>query len=203
LDNTTLIANYIYICPVVFTIRADTLKLVDPSATNFHIPIYITADKDISYYIVEKLIIEIDRNIFFPKSVDNGIFTKSNKDAVIEMIFEKVKVPDLKPNKEKILFNIIGDVILADKDSGDIIIKSVRFSEELNKEPKLINGYIMLDICREGGDRLLGSVGHSPSISAKNNPATATLEVECKVVESGNYSLEIVDLSGGVIKIKE
>jgi hypothetical protein len=27
--------------------------------------------------------------------------------------------------------------------------------------------------------------------------------VECKVVESGNYSLEIVDLSGGVIKIKE
>jgi hypothetical protein len=116
------------------------------------------------------------------------------------VIFEDIKIPELKSNEEKILLNIIGDVILSNKDSGDIIIKSVRFSEELNEEAKLINGYITLNICENGGSRFLAL---APKITAKNNPISELLEIECYVIESGNYTLEIVDLSGSVSKIKD
>ena len=55
-------------------------------------------------------------------------------------------------------------------------------------------------ICGEGGLRFLG---FEPSLTVKNNPAKEILEIECKVIENGNYSLEIIDLSGRVATVKE
>jgi hypothetical protein len=78
IKDSTLTANFnfihnTFIDDINFTLKTNTFKLVDPSATNFHIPIYIIADKNVVCVKIEKLIIEIDRNIFFLKDVDNNI----------------------------------------------------------------------------------------------------------------------------------
>ncbi|MCL2039798.1 MAG: T9SS type A sorting domain-containing protein [Bacteroidetes bacterium] len=188
-----------------FTIRASEHELVAPNRRNYRVPIYITASKDISGYIIEKLVLEIDRNIFYPRSIinNNGIMKRNFIDTMIEIIIENIKVPDLKSGIESTLLTIRGDVILGNKDSNSIDLKEVVFAEELTEYPELIDGYITLNICREVYDRFLGHIGHSTSLAINNNPATEFLEAKCKVIESGTYTLEIVDILGKSAIVKE
>ena len=185
---------------MTITIRADAHTQLDPRRRNYRIPIYIKADEDISDITIEKLVIEVDRNLFCPRRIENnnGTMTLNFIDTMIEMTFENVLVPALKANEEKVLLVIRGDVLLGNKDSNDIFIRAVKFSEELNEELELLNGYITLEICRAGGDRLVEYVAdYFPTVTVKNNPVTSsTLEVRCNTIERGNYSLEIIDLLG-------
>jgi hypothetical protein len=208
-SDATLIAHFKKVdlpSEVRFTIRADTHKLVDPSRRNYRVPIYITADKDISNYTIEKLVVNFDKNIYVPRNIvgNNGTMTRNFIDSTIEVIIENIKIPDLKSGVESVLLTIRGDMILAHKDSADIDLREVIFAQTLNEEPELIDGYITLDICETGGDsRYLASFGYSPSIIIYNNPATEKLEVEIKVIENGNYTLEIVDIMGKTELVKE
>jgi len=212
-SNTFLTANFVANTPVngiKFTIKASEHKLVDPNSLNYKIPIYIQADKDISdLVIINKLVIEIDKYIFYPRGLyraDNNIGVTINRNSdVSEMILENITIPKLVANTEAVLLTVRGDVLLGDKDSNDIVIKSIKFSEELIEEPNLINGHITLDICREGGDRLLRFFEYPPSITVKNNPIAdpPILNLECKVVENGIYTLEIVDMAGYVVAVKK
>jgi len=94
--------------------------------------------------------------------------------------------------------------LLGSIDSSGIIINSnIEFAEELNTEPDLINGYITLDICREGSDRFVATASNLPSLTIKNNPVEDILEVECYVVERGSYTLEVVDMSGRSVRREE
>ena len=110
------------------------------------------------------------------------------------MIFRNVTVPALSANEEKVLLTIRGDVLLSHKDSGDIIIDTVVFVDT-SPEFELIHSFITLDICIEGGARFTW-FDYEPAIILKNNPITEMLEVECKTIENGDYSLEIVDMLG-------
>ena len=155
---------------------------------------------------IEKLVVEVDRNLFYPRRVDNGTMSLNLIDSMVEMTFENVLVPALKADEEKLLLTIWGAAILGNKDSNDIFIKPpVKFSKELSKEPELFDGYITLDICREGGPRLLEYVGgYAPAVIVKSNPVTSEiLEVECKTIERGNYRLGIMDLSGRTTILRE
>jgi hypothetical protein len=72
----------------------------------------------------------------------------------------------------------------------------VKFAKDLDEEPELLHGFITLDLCEFGGERLV-SFDYEPEIIVKNNPvSTNTLEVQCKTIERGDYTLEIVDMSG-------
>jgi hypothetical protein len=190
--------------PIKFTIRASEHKQTDPRKKNYRIPIYIKASADTSNITIEELVIEIDENLYSPRRVDNGTFSKNYIDSIIEITFKNITVPSLQAGVETVLLNVRGDVILGNKDSSDIFIKSVNFSEELQEESDFINGFITLDICQCGNDRLLTNFDYVPAITVKNNPViTDVLEVECKTVERGNYSLEIVDLLGNATTVKE
>ena len=184
---------------VIFTIRAAEHKLIDPRETNYPIPIYITADKNIPDFTIDSLIIAIDKNIFYLRRVDEGIL-ESNNNGVI--LLRNIKVPTLITNEEAILLNLFGDIIVSN-DSSDILLEYVNFIEELTEKPELKHGYITLDICKEGGDRLLTSIGETPQILINDNPASDILVAKCKVIESGKYSLEMVDVLGKTELIKE
>ena len=187
--------------PTKFIIWADTHKLISPTATNFPLPIYITADRNIwrySNFTIDSLIIEIDKYIFYLKSVDNGNIENYNDGLIL---LRNIKLPDIKANEKTLLLNLFGDMLLY-IDSSDISLKSVVFIEALTEEPELIDGYITLNICEDGGERLLSS-GNIPSIIISDNPLTNILKTEIKVLEVGNYSLEIVDILGKTEIVKE
>ena len=192
--DTILIANFY----LKITIRTDAHKLVSSSATNYSIPIYIKSDKDIDGIIINTLIIEIDKNIFCPRSIDNGYFANYENNIIT---IKNIEIPTLQSNQEIILLNVLGDILLG-KDSSGIVLRDVVFDNFL-PDCELIDGCITINICEEGGNRLLEIFDYSPSILINNNPATNTLEIEIKVIENGNYTLEIVDLLGNTEVVKE
>ena len=188
---------------VKFYIRASKHPLTDPTRRNYRIPIFIKADEYVSGSMIDSLVIEIDRRIFYPKRVDNGDMSLHFKDTVIKMTFENVTVPELKANEEKVLLTIRGDVLLGEIDSSEIKIDTVNFSEQLSEKPDLIHGFITLDICDEGANRLVW-FDYSPEVIVKNNPVTGgILELQCKTIERGSYSLEIVDMLGKSETVRE
>jgi len=187
---------------VKFYIRASEHPLTDPRSRNYPIPIFIKADKDIGGAIIDSLVIEIDIRIFYPRTVDNGEMKLRFADTIIKMTFENVVVPLLRANEEKLLLNIFGDVLLGEIDSSEIKIDTVKFAKDLTEEPELIHGFITLDICIEGGARFTW-FDYNPAIILKNNPVSEMLEIECKTIENGDYSLEIVDMLGKSETVRE
>jgi hypothetical protein len=193
---------------IKFYIRASEHPLTDPRLRNYRIPIFIKTDRNISGAVIEKLVVAIDRNLFYPRRVlDNATATMALNfiDTVIEMTFENITVPALLAGEEKILFTIRGDVLLGDRDSCEIILKEpVKFADELTVNPELINGFMTLDICRECTDRLLTVFDYVPSVIVNPNPVEdGLLKIHCKTVERGDYSLEIVDMLGNSITVQE
>ena len=197
-DNTTLTANFEFICPLKLTFIASNHDAVDPKATNYPIPFFIKSNKDISNISIPEIKISINKNIFYPKNVDKSCFMDV-KDGITSI--KNIHIPSLKMNVETPLFTISGNALLGDVDSSPIKFIDVVLQDETDFE--LIDGYINIDICRLGGDRLARVFDYSPSITIIQNPITDLLEIECKVIEVGNYTLEIVDMSGQSTIIKK
>jgi len=103
-----------------------------------------------------------------------------------------------------VLLTLRGDAILGEKVSSLINLHSATFVENASVET-LKDGLITLDICIDGGDRLLQDMGGPPTIKVLVNPVAEILDVSCKVrvIETGNYSLEIVDILGISEVVKE
>ena len=198
-QNLTLTANFRYIGSIIYTIRASEHKLIDPRTRNYKIPIYIEASENVANATIEQLVIEIDRNVFYPQAVDNGTLSKDFIGDTIKMTFANVQVPELKANEEKLLLNIIGDAILGNKDSSDITLKALVFAN-CTPEFDFIDGYYTVDVCGEGGLRFWD---YEPLLTVKNNPVSEMLEIECKTIENGDYSLEIVDMLGKSETVRE
>ena len=201
-SNVELTANFA-LESVNFTIKASKHILVDPNEINYKIPFYITSTENLTDLTIDKLVIEIDKNIFLPRKATNSI-NNSNIKATInrpEIVLENIKVPSLKANMETMLFTVEGDVLLGDKDSAMIFIQEIKFAGELNEKVEFINGYITLDICREGGDRLIRTFDYEPSIAVNGNPAIGTMHIECKAVEDGYYDIEMIDMLGCAVTI--
>jgi len=117
------------------------------------------------------------------------------------IVLRNIKIPNLTANEKAILLTLFGDMLLY-IDSSDILLKYVNFIEKLSEKPALKHGYITLDICEDDGDRLLTNMG-GPQIIINDNPVTDILEAKCKVIENGKYTLEIVDILGGSVIVKE
>ena len=82
------------------------------------------------------MVIEIDRNVYFPHTVDNNVSMNLNFiDSIIEMTFENITVPALSANEPKILFTIRGDIILGNKESCgiDLIAPVIFYKEFFNQ----------------------------------------------------------------------
>ncbi|MPN35676.1 hypothetical protein SDC9_183174 [bioreactor metagenome] len=96
-------------------------------------------------------------------------------------------------------------MLLGNVDSTAISIKEANILPpyNFNSTIKRVNGYITNSICNEGSKRLINVSKHSPNLILINNIVGEILDVECTVIESGNYNLEIIDLLGNTTIIKE
>jgi hypothetical protein len=192
-SDTKLTAYFKEIPRIKFTVRASEHQQIDPRTTNYEIPIYITSEESFNDLMIESLAIEIDKSMFYPRSIDNGDFI-SNDNGLLT--FENMIIPSLLANEETILMKITGDFLLADKDSSEIVVRTVEFSDLIHITVELLQGFITLDLCDAGNGRLM-FFDYVPEVLVKNNPiASDILEIECKTIENGDYTLEIVDMYG-------
>jgi len=182
---------------VKFTISAACSTNVSPTRKNFRIPIYIESNAEItaadSLYI-DRLVITINKNIFFPKSVTNGsIYAIMYNDDTMNIRVENILVPPMQVGEEKVLFYLVGDVLLGNTDSSavNIIEPIISFTD---KEPDLIDGCLTTSICE---DRFITFFDKPSGVFVLDGPVvTDNLTVKCVCYERGSYHLEIFDIMG-------
>ena len=184
---------------IKFTIRASENKLLSPTKKNYKVPIYITANADITNNLltIKQLLLTINRNIFHPKSCSNGAVSYSYNSDTINIKIENVKVPIMDAGKETLLLNLVGDILLGNTDTSAIhLVDSGIIITWTNIEHELIDGCITINICEEGGDRLLMVYEKKPGVFVLENPVSDLLKVKCICYEKGYYYLEIINMLG-------
>ena len=190
------------------TLRVSKNYNVSPNTTNYKIPIFVTITPNIiDNFIIDKLVLEHNRTLFYPKAVSNGDISISidNNDFNKRIItLSNIQLNNLQPDKEVKLCELSGDVLLGEVDSTEIDIKDiVLHSSLLMSDISIENGYLTIDICRQGGDRLI-SYTASNQIKVINNPViNDVLDIECNMIEVGNYNLSIIDYLGNKVIVKE
>jgi hypothetical protein len=210
-EDTTL-TDTNYYSNAQFRIIASENILISPTSKNYKIPIYITANMDIidtiniSKLVIKELIFTINRQVFNPKKTDNGNIFYLYSDDTLNIKIENIQIPNLKKGEKHLLLNIIGDVILGNIDSSDINLISVTivYFNNILVEPELIDGCLTTKICDEGEDRLLNVISIAPGIFVLNNPVNSNiLELKCICYERGSYYIEIFDIAGNALAVKE
>jgi hypothetical protein len=183
---------------ITFTIRASEHKLADPTKDNYRVPIYITSDKPVyGGLFVEMLSLKFNENIFFLKRTDNGEIFKQHIDDTVFVQLMDVAIPELEAGVETKLCELRGALILGNTDSTGLDITEATLSEEITVSPILVDGYITIKICDEGGERLLDVSDFDPGVFVVPNPIENNiLRVHCSCVERGEHTLEIVDMLG-------
>ncbi|MBU3741448.1 MAG: choice-of-anchor D domain-containing protein [Candidatus Kapabacteria bacterium] len=112
----------------------------------------------------------------------------------------EIDVPNVRVGSDtSLITTITGDATLGIIDSSDVRAVDVRLEvADTLVSLRTYDGFINLDICREGGDRLLDRAG-SLAIRATPNPATDDLQITVDVFESGHHTVNIVDVAGSVV----
>ncbi|MPM97859.1 hypothetical protein SDC9_145039 [bioreactor metagenome] len=181
-------------------ISASEHNLVEPNSLDYKIPIYITSSENFMNLNIDTLVLTINNNLFYLKSIDNGVFS-TNADVIT---IHNILIPQIQHSDTKLLLTLNGDVLLGDTDSTSISITKYAINSINIQNIDLQNGYLKLKICTANNDRLLNRTGHSPIVNILENPVySAFLELECNIIESGDYSLDIIDVLGNIQKVKE
>ena len=187
------------------TIRIEDHELVNPRWRDYRVPIFITSSEDSDDLEIEEITIEMERGVYHPRYATIGDRMAINTENLkYEMSIKNIQSPKLVAGRESVLVNIVGDALLGERDSSGIIITSVKLSSRFsNSIVNTLNGTFTTNICRAGGKRLVRWLDSEVGIVVEENPVNSILQVNCKVVEVGNYYIEIIDMSGHTMKIKE
>jgi hypothetical protein len=171
---------------------------VKPDLNRYTIPIYITANEDISNLTINNLVVVMNENVFFPTSVSSGEMSFRYYEDTLEIMINNIFISKLSKNEEFLLCNLIGKPILGNLDTSIIRIDSaVVDCGMFNYE----NGFIEINCCEEGDKRLLTTDTILPRIIVIENPVIDVLKVECYCVDRGDYTLEIIDMLGNSTSI--
>ncbi|TAL68988.1 MAG: choice-of-anchor D domain-containing protein [Bacteroidetes bacterium] len=180
------------------------LKDVPPDLPGYTIPIYGRLDNpndsiDCCSFTAE---FGFDSTLFYPSSMINGNILSMTRDNK----FYKLKIEVFGINLSKtdsIITELIGYPLLGDTTYTDLKWYSFNFvSPEPMNSPTLIDGSFEIQICREGQDRLLRH-GSPLAMSVSPNPADGFLTLDISVLETGNYKIELIGLTGGTDILKE
>ena len=198
---------------VELIISIDKYVDIDPKNTNFPIRVYVESTNiDFDGGVINALNLDLINgySLFFVKSITNN---ENPKIAIEELILGQdrhltitdITIPPLKINEKRLLFNLVGDVLLGiDTIMYMQLPGSYTISTDFDYAAiMLINSSMTIIVCEEGSDRLLQLV-KGPISTQSVNPATNnTLEVKCKVRQVGHYYLEIVDNTGNSSQLQE
>ncbi len=150
--------------------------------------------------------VELPSDMFFPKFIDGRgarILTNSpqpgNRRSIqfsVDTLLQSVG------SDSTVLAYIVGDAMLGAQICDSTRITNFNWTNSGVRPTTWINkakgdGQLCEEVCNAGGNRLLGGNGTPLSLSVSPNPTehTATLQIFC--VEKGQYSVSIVNATGG------
>lgn len=113
----------------------------------------------------------------------------------------EIKIPNATiTTQEGVIAELYGQATLGTIDSTDIDCAFAELSASgatYTSRPE--DGWLKLDICREGGDRLVKKSG-SLTITPMPNPVSDVLKVSTTVYERGEHVLQLLDMNGEVLE---
>lgn len=173
--------------------------LVTPKLENFRLPVLAKvaeSDRRIERLLLDSLEISFDRSLFYPVSIDKGeIYKNIVNDNIRTLGIKDILKSDITPNRSEIL-HITGYTMLGEEKECVMTIDKAIINETSDVAAvETFPGKLKIEICEEGGDRLL-SLTAPKTLSANPNPAVETLEVSAFTSEAGDCSVELVNALG-------
>ncbi len=171
--------------------------LVSPSLDEYYHPIY--AKKLSNNYNIEKLSftteITFDASLFYPLRLTHGQIISniliSNRKRVLKIKLDSVNVFQ----QPSIITEIVGATLLGETDRTLFEFKEFEWITRGISHTQLDSGMLRIEICKEGGDRLVRmNVPFSMMISP--NPTNSAIEINIQALEVGIYILEIINSQG-------
>lgn len=183
---------------------------VAPTLDNCRIPIFLKIGPDEEVYEgydIDTIEIAIDKSVFLIKSVEgrNGT-AEMSKDIIFEgdnrIIRFAMKDVDLTP-EESIMAELVGSTLLGERAESDLRFKRVVLGNDGEvSDTVYTHGFMKINICEQGGRRLLTSTGGTPGISVSPNPASDIIDIDYTIIGTGEYILELASTTGSVENIK-
>lgn len=175
-------------------------KTIDPAGDNETLPItakIVTgtateADIDLT------MLIRFDTPLFVAQEVSVGTITRNE---VVGGITElEISIPNLKIlNTEGTICEIRGQGTIGPLDSTLLdLTTATALSAGVPMTVRPNDGYLLLEVCEEGGKRLVTRSGWL-SLQVAPQPADDHLNVTCTVYETGSHTMEMVDATGQVV----
>lgn len=174
--------------------------LADPAADDYSLP--VSGRVAIGTTMLEnanlKLTIRYRSSLFVARRLSTGTITRN--EAIGGFTYLDLDVSDVSINTtEAVITNIIGDVTLGPIDSTDLeIVAATLVAPPAAPMVRPVNGWLKLDICREGDDRLVQRRG-ALFIGTNPNPVRDVVNLDVEVFEPGDHHIMLVSSTGEVL----
>ncbi|MCX6147594.1 MAG: choice-of-anchor L domain-containing protein [Candidatus Kapabacteria bacterium] len=172
---------------------------------NVKIPIFLNTEQNLLDCLKDsnEVKIEINYTLFYPISVEAENYT-----PLFSKVLNKLKnkweitiiIPkSAKPNANKALFNLVGDVLLGNEDTTSIEITSLLW-KNLKTKDSVINGRLILtNVCYENGKRLLNYLNNN-QMQLSPNPADNEVSLFCELEdETESARIKVFDMLGNLV----
>jgi hypothetical protein len=203
LDTVYIYLNGQGLPPLTTTIWIpDTL--IDPTWTNFHLPVYgkvNTAGGNVTGAEFTGAV-SFNPNLFDPKSITKGTIVKDTFSATVRYIEFNVK--DIKLNTDtSIVTELVGYALLGNNDTTIVKWEIFDWKDKNTFGPAItLNGMIRTKICRDTTPRLLKS-GIPNQLLLSPNPAGDEVDLKLSLLEAGRHVLDIFNLNGEAVTIDD
>lgn len=175
--------------------------LVSPSLDEYRHPIY--AQKLSSNYNFDNLSftteILFDASLFYPLRLTKGRILsnilRQNRTRVLEIRVDSINIS----TEPLVITEIVGATLLGEIDRTLFKFDKFQWLSQGINYTQLDSGLLRIEICREGGDRLVRM--NSPlNMIVSPNPTSDFAEINIQLLEVGLYKLEIINSQG--VKVK-
>jgi hypothetical protein len=171
--------------------------VVDPATDDLALPVraVITQGAGTVQNAEFRTTIRYDGGTFVAQRLSRG--TIERNEIIGGIAYLGIVVPNVSIDTDtSTLVEIIGQATLGTVDSTELAFESaVITSPQTTPLVRREDGYLQLEICRDGDDRLLQRTG-SLAMIADPNPAQGHTVITAAAYEKGLHSIEIISLSG-------
>lgn len=177
--------------------RSDVVA--NPRDRDIRIPIVSTVPLDGGICGIDsiELYLRLNATLFFPKSASVGTITENRVTAAGErLITVKLETASI-IDGDSIVTELIGDALLGNESTTEVMLDSVRFNEQINPEPARVSDLRLSDICPVGGERFLSY--RAGALKVLPHPVRTSGTIEATVDVEGIAVLTLLDETGALL----
>jgi len=173
---------------------------VSPAIEDYRIPIYAGIVSGGGTILTGKLTMTVRyaSSVYAARTLSTGSVLRN--EVVGGFTELDLEIPSFNTSStEAVIGEILGDMTLGTLISTDLeISNALILAPNITPTVRSVNGLLALDICEEGGPRLITKSG-SLSIAARPNPATESFQIVADTYERGQHQIDVVTLTGDVV----